>query len=85
MAVIHEIWILNRQGLILFNLRVDETPIPQDLLGGFLAAITTLTQQLDKSKTGSVLIGSTRLSVIQVEEGDFIIALDLMQKKKTKK
>lgn len=85
MASIQEIWLLDRQGLILFNLRLDDRPIRQDLLGGFLAAITQLGQELDKSNASSVLIGPTRLSVIQVEEGNLIIAARSKAKEKEKK
>ncbi|HMF31290.1 MAG TPA: hypothetical protein VKK79_07750 [Candidatus Lokiarchaeia archaeon] len=74
MAVIQEIWLLTRQGIILFNLRLDDTPIRQEMLGGFLAAITNLSKELDKSKTASVLLGATRLSVIDVENHNLIVA-----------
>src|SRR5271157_2268105 len=74
MAVIQEIWLLTRQGIILFNLRLDDTPIRQVMLGGFLAAITNLSKELDKSKTASVLLGATRLSVMDVENHDLIVA-----------
>jgi len=73
-AIIQEIWLLNRGGIILFNLRLDERPMRQDLLGGFLAAISNLSKELDKSKASSVLLGSTRLSLLDIEKQDLMVA-----------
>ena len=46
----------------------------QDLLGGFLAAISNLSKELDKSKASSVLLGSTRLSLLDIEKQDLMVA-----------
>ncbi len=78
MPLIQEIWIINSAGVILFNLQLVGTPLHDQLLGGFIAAMENFCDNLDdvgKADVKSIVFSSTRFSLGRLGIGDLLIAV----------
>ncbi len=88
MPLIQEIWVINKAGVILFNLQLGGTPIQRELLGGFISALEQFAGNLEEADVKSVILGSTRFSLAPLGKADLILAVrtesDLPEKKANK-
>lgn len=71
MKIIQDLWIL-KEGLVIFK-RVFDEKIQDQLLGGFMSALTSFAQQIDKEGLSSFTIGD-RTWYLKKQDGILFIA-----------
>lgn len=75
MPLIQEIWVINKAGVILFNLQLGGTPIRKELFGEFISALEQFTNHLEKADVKSVILGPIRLTLTLLDFADMILAV----------
>lgn len=85
-STIQEIWVLDRNGVVQFNLRLEDAFVHQEVVGGFLAAMNNFKSELDvEGRITNINIGAFRLSMISFGEGNMILAARSRQDSKEKR
>ncbi|MBD3230202.1 MAG: hypothetical protein GF329_18635 [Candidatus Lokiarchaeota archaeon] len=64
MRIIEEIWIINPSGVTIFNLSEGEKVDPQ-LIGGFFSAINSFIQQLGEKNLKTLILGRSKMTILQ--------------------
>ncbi|TFF90488.1 MAG: hypothetical protein EU548_02745 [Promethearchaeota archaeon] len=67
-----EIWIFSTIGVLLFA-HSPISDVDDDLLGGFITALQTLSQEVADKEIDSLIFGENRFSIYQEENRDFYI------------
>ena len=83
MREFEELWILTKNGLTLFNTKVEQTE-KNVLFGGFLTAINQVANNLAKEDLGSIKIGK-QLLVLYKNPNTEILVLGRSKKVKSEK
>jgi hypothetical protein len=73
MRVISEIWIINPNGITLFNLSKDEKIDPL-LFGGFFSAIQAFVKNLGETELKTLVIGTSKMTIYQGKDGFLFVS-----------
>lgn len=73
MRVIDEIWIINTNGITLFNLSKEDRIDPQ-LFGGFVSAIENFIKSLGYKQINSILLGESKIMFYHGDQGLIFIS-----------
>jgi len=71
--VINEIWIININGITLFNLSKEDRIDPQ-LFGGFISAIENFIKSLGYKEINSIILGESKIMFYHGEQGLIFIS-----------
>ena len=73
MRVISEIWIINPNGITLFN-KSEGGDVDGVLLGGFFSALQSFLIELGEKKLKSIVLGNTKFTIYQTDDGYLFIS-----------
>ncbi|MFX0134737.1 MAG: hypothetical protein ACFFDN_13940 [Candidatus Hodarchaeota archaeon] len=74
--MIHNVWILNTNGICLLDRNYSSTDLDRNLVAGFVSAIESFSKKLTQRHVDSILMGDIRILYIVGEKIIVAIAID---------
>lgn len=73
MRDVNEIWIINPDGITLFNQSKGEEA-EANLMGGFFSALQSFTEELGEQQLKSIVLGNSKFTIYQCKGGYLFIS-----------
>lgn len=74
--MIHNVWILNTNGICLLDRNYSNTDVDRNLVAGFVSAIESFSKKLTQRDVDSIVMGDIRILYIVGEKIIVAIAID---------